>query len=74
MLVISGYLDLSACASPLPDFVTMDDASTTILAKPQCSNAQPECLAAAQRINTTSLTSIWPCFQRLQPAAPLQHR
>ena len=29
-------LDLSMDASPLPDFVTMDDASTTILAKLQC--------------------------------------
>lgn len=73
MLVISGYLDLSACASPLPDFVTMDDASTTILAKVQCYNAQAQFLAAAQRINTTSLTSTWPWFQRLQSAAPLQH-
>ena len=28
-----SVLDLSAYALPLPDFVTMDDASTTILAK-----------------------------------------
>ena len=74
VLVISGYLDLSAHASPLPDFVTMDDASTTILAKVQCDNAQPEGLAAAQRIDTTSLTSIWPCFHCFQPAAPVQRR